>query len=62
MVKPISARLPHDGHEKHLCYLVNLQVNLTELKKITKNGNFICKNFIKNLLSDYTQKAAKNKQ
>ena len=44
MAKPIAAKLPHEGHEKHLCYLVNLQVSLTELKKIAKGGNFICKN------------------
>ena len=43
MSKPIVARLPHASHEKHLCYLVNLKVNLSELKKIAKNGNYICK-------------------
>ena len=44
MAKPIAAKLPHKGHEKHLCYLVNLRANLTELRKIAKDGKYICKN------------------
>ena len=43
MAKPIVARLPHAGHEKHLCYLVNIKVDLSEIKKIVKDGKFVCK-------------------
>ena len=42
--KPIAAILPHEGHEKHLCYLVNLKVKTSELKKFVKDAQFICKN------------------
>jgi len=44
MSKPIVARLPHEGHEKHLCYLENLKVELSEIKKFVKGGKYICKN------------------
>ncbi len=44
MTRPVSARLPHEGHEKHLCYLVNLKANIAELKEISKDAKYICKN------------------
>ena len=37
-------KMPHPGHEEHLCYLQNigfLLKNLTEYKKLVKNPKFI---------------------
>ena len=39
-------KMPHPGHEKHLCYLQSigfLGENLTEYKKLVKNGRYVCK-------------------
>ena len=39
-------QMPHPGHDKHLCYLVNLgfQVsNPEEYKPLVKDGKFFCK-------------------
>jgi len=41
-----KAKLPHAGHDKHLCYLNNLgyQVsNPADYKTLVKNGKFLCK-------------------
>jgi len=39
--------MPHSGHEKHLCYLNNLKVQLNspdEYKALVKNAQFMCEN------------------
>jgi hypothetical protein len=41
-----KVELPHDGHDKHLCYLNNLgfQIsNAKEYKELVKDGRFMCK-------------------
>lgn len=40
----MANKMPHAGHDKHMCYLVNVRTNITELKKIAKEPKFICKN------------------
>ncbi|MHC4124766.1 MAG: hypothetical protein ACYSSI_14410 [Planctomycetota bacterium] len=39
-------KLPHSGHNKHLCYLVNLGVQQREpkmFKKLVKEPEYFCK-------------------
>jgi len=39
-------QLPHSGHNKHLCYLVNLgmqQIDPAEYRKMVKDAKYICK-------------------
>jgi hypothetical protein len=41
-----KAKMPHLGHAKHLCYLVNVEYhksNLRDYKVLVKNARFICK-------------------
>jgi hypothetical protein len=41
-----NVRMPHPGHEKHLCYLQNLgyvKDHLDEYKELVKNGNYVCR-------------------
>ncbi len=40
----MATKMPHAGHEKHMCYLVNVRTSVSELKKIAKDPQFICKN------------------
>ncbi len=40
-------KMPHEEHEKHLCYLQNtgwVQSSLAEYKKLVRNPKFVCKN------------------
>lgn len=42
-----NAEMPHLGHDKHLCYLNNLEFHISfpdEYKKLVRNGKFFCKN------------------
>ena len=42
-----ETRMPHRGHEKHLCYLSNLKVQINnpdEYKILVKNAQFMCAN------------------
>jgi hypothetical protein len=42
-----EVKIPHPGHEKHLCYLCNLEFqknNTEEYKALVKNAKFFCKN------------------
>jgi hypothetical protein len=42
-----QAKMPHEKHEEHLCYLQNLgfvQSNLEEWKALVRNPKFVCKN------------------
>jgi len=42
-----DAKMPHPGHEKHLCYLNNLgfqKSNTEEYKELVKEPKFLCKN------------------
>lgn len=44
MIKP---KMPHDGHEMHLCYLGNLgyqKQNTKEYHELVRNPRFVCKN------------------
>ena len=39
-------KMPHSGHERHLCFLHNvgyLKSNLEDYKKLVKDGKFVCK-------------------
>ena len=41
-----EVKMPHTGHEKHLCLLQNvgyLKSNLEDYKKKVKDGKFVCK-------------------
>jgi hypothetical protein len=41
-----KAKMPHPAHEKHLCYLNNLGLQLSDpqaYKKLVKNGKFLCR-------------------
>jgi hypothetical protein len=40
-------KMPHAGHEEHLCLLHNvgyLKSNLEDYKRLVTDGKFICKN------------------
>lgn len=42
----VKAKMPHPGHDKHLCYLTNLGFHTTnpkEYKTLVKNGQYFCK-------------------
>lgn len=41
-----GVKMPHWGHEEHLCLLENvgyLRVSFEDYKKLVKGGKFICK-------------------
>ena len=43
MEKP---KMPHPGHNRHLCYLTNLhyhQTNWAEYKKLVEGARYLCK-------------------
>jgi hypothetical protein len=42
-----EAKMPHLGHDKHLCYLNNLKFQVSnpeEYKSLVKNPQFMCEN------------------
>jgi hypothetical protein len=42
-----EVKMPHAGHEQHLCLLQNvgyLKSNLEDYKKLVRGGQFVCKN------------------
>jgi len=42
-----NGNMPHPGHDKHLCYLVNLrfqETNSEDYKELIKNPQFFCRN------------------
>jgi hypothetical protein len=48
-------KLPHPGHDKHLCFLENIgyvKANLDEYKKLVRNSSFVCKNCGRTAASD----------
>ena len=50
-----ETKMPHSGHEQHLCYLHNLGYvtsNLTDYKKLVANPKFVCKNCGRTAVSD----------
>ncbi len=41
-----DVKMPHWGHDEHLCLLENIgyvRVSLEDYKKLVKGGNFVCK-------------------
>jgi hypothetical protein len=43
----VEGKMPHHGHEKHLCYLNNLEFQKSfaeEYKELVKNPKFYCEN------------------
>lgn len=40
----MASKMPHEGHNKHMCYLVNMKTPVAELKKIAKDAVFMCRN------------------
>lgn len=39
-------KMPHSGHEEHLCYLQNVgyvESNIGEYKKLVKSPQYVCK-------------------
>ena len=43
----VDVKLPHPGHDQHLCYLQNLgyvEANLEDYKTLVKDPKFVCKN------------------
>jgi peroxiredoxin len=46
-IKMAEIRMPHPGHENHLCYLQNVGyvgTNTEDYKELVKNTKFFCKN------------------
>ena len=42
-----DVRLPHPGHDKHLCFLDNIgyvKANLEKYKELIRDPKFVCKN------------------
>jgi hypothetical protein len=42
-----EVKMPHPGHEQHLCLLQNtgyVKDNLADYKKLVRNAKFVCKN------------------
>lgn len=42
-----KVKMPHSGHDKHLCYMNNLGFQISnpdEFKALVKNGKFYCQN------------------
>ena len=42
-----KVKMPHPGHDKHLCYLNNLGFQISnekDYKQLVKNPEFLCKN------------------
>jgi len=42
-----ETKLPHPGHDKHLCYLTNLEFHKTnpqDYKQLIQNGKYFCQN------------------
>lgn len=42
-----DVKMPHPGHEQHLCLLQNigyLKTNLEDYKKLVRNPGYVCKN------------------
>jgi hypothetical protein len=42
-----EVKMPHAGHEDHLCLLQNvgyLKSNFEDYKKLVKDGKYVCKN------------------
>lgn len=40
-------KMPHPGHDQHLCYLVNIgfvRTNPRDFKTLVKDARFVCKN------------------
>jgi hypothetical protein len=40
-------KMPHEGHDKHLCYLQNVgfvQSSFSDYKSLVKEPKFLCKN------------------
>ena len=40
-------KMPHPGHDQHLCYLVNIgfmRSNPKEFKTLVKDAQYVCKN------------------
>jgi hypothetical protein len=40
----MAIKMPHSGHEAHMCYLVNIKTDISKLKEIVKDPKFMCKN------------------
>jgi len=41
-----GAKMPHPGHDKHLCYLNNIGYQISnpkEYKALVKGGKFVCR-------------------
>jgi hypothetical protein len=45
-IKMAKPAMPHEAHEKHLCYLSNIgfpQSNTKDYKELVKNAQYLCK-------------------
>ena len=36
-------KLPHEGHERHLCFLQNVGYFMVDYKELVKDPKFMCK-------------------
>jgi hypothetical protein len=48
-------KMPHPGHDKHLCYLQNIGFitsNFEDYKKLVSDPQFVCKNCGRTAVSD----------
>ena len=48
-------KMPHSGHEKHLCLLQNtgyLETNLEEYKSLVRSPSYVCKSCGRTAVSD----------
>jgi hypothetical protein len=42
----MNIKMPHEGHEEHLCFLHNVgfvRAQLEDYKKLVKNPRFVCR-------------------
>ena len=43
----VDVKMPHPGHDKHLCFLDNIgyvKSSLEQYKELVKNPKYVCKN------------------
>ena len=43
----VDIKMPHPGHDKHLCFLDNIgyvKSNLEKYKELVRHPNYVCKN------------------
>jgi hypothetical protein len=47
-----EVKMPHTGHDQHLCLLNNVGADWEQYKKLVKNSSYVCKNCGRTAASD----------